>query len=61
MDYMTLREASEKRGIYTRYIDYYCAEKRAFGAVKMAGIWLLPKAAAKTKDGRYKKREGDKQ
>jgi hypothetical protein len=36
-------------------------EKHTFGAVKMAGIWLLPKAAAKTKDGRYKKREGDKQ
>ncbi len=26
MDYMTLREASEKWGISTRQINYYCTE-----------------------------------
>ena len=61
MDYMTLREASEKWGISTRQINYYCAEDRIPGAEKMAGVWLLPKTGAKPQDGRYKKREGDKQ
>lgn len=30
-------------------------------SVKMADVWLLPKDAEKPQDGRYKKREGDKQ
>lgn len=38
MDYMTLREASEKWGISTHQINYYCTEDRIPGAVKMAGI-----------------------
>lgn len=52
MDYMTLREASEKWGISTRQINYYCTEDRIPGVVKMAGVWLLPKEAEKPVDGR---------
>ena len=52
MDYMTLREASEKWGISTRQINYYCTEDSIPGAVKMAGVWLLPKEAEKPVDGR---------
>ena len=54
MDYMTLREASEKWGISTRQINYYCTEDRILGAVKMAGVWLVPKDADKPIDGRTK-------
>ena len=52
MDYMTLREASEKWGISIRQINYYCTEDRILGAVKMAGVWLIPKDAEKPADGR---------
>ena len=52
MDYMTLREASEKWGISTRQINYHCTEDRIPGAVKMAGVWLIPKDAEKPADGR---------
>ena len=52
MDYMTLREASEKWGISTRQINYYCTEDRILGAVKRAGVWLIPKDAEKPADGR---------
>ena len=54
MDYMTLKEASEKWGISSRMINYYCSAGRIPGAMKMAGVWLLPKDAVKPKDGRYK-------
>ena len=54
MDYMTLREASEKWGISTRQINYYCTEDRILGAVKMAGVWLIPKTAGKPHDRRRK-------
>ena len=43
MDYMTLKEAAEKWGVTPRRVNYYCAGGRIPGAVKMAGVWLLPK------------------
>ena len=54
MDYMTLKEASEKWGISARMINYYCAAGRIPGAVKMATIWLIPKDAEKPADRRFK-------
>ena len=57
MDYMTLREASEKWGISTRQINYYCTEDRIHGAVKMSGVWLIPKDAEKPADGRTRQEE----
>ena len=58
MDYMTLREASEKWGVSSRQINYYCVEGRIPGAVKMAGVWLLPKAADKQADKRRRQNKG---
>lgn len=54
MDYMTLKEASEKWGVTPRQINYLCASGRIPGAVKMATIWLIPKDAEKPIDGRTK-------
>ena len=55
MDYMTLREASEKWGVSSRQVNYYCVEGRIPGAVKMAGVWLMPKWAEKPVDKRRKR------
>ena len=54
MDYMTLKEASEKWGVSSRQINYYCTDGRILGAVKMAGVWVIPKDADKPIDGRTK-------
>ena len=54
MDYMTLKDAAEKWGVTPRRVNYYCAGGRILGAVKMAGVWLLPKTAEKPLDGRTK-------
>ena len=54
MDYMTLKEAAEKQGVTTRRVNYYCTADRIPGAVKMAGVWLVPKDADKPIDGRTK-------
>ena len=54
MDYMTLKEASEKWGVSVRQINYYCVGGRIPGAVKMAGVWLLPQNAEKPVDGSTK-------
>ena len=50
MDYMTLKEASEKWDVSSRQVNHYCVEGRIPGAVKMAGVWLLPKEANKPTD-----------
>ena len=52
MDYMALKEAAEKWGVTPRRVNYYCAAGRIPGAVKMAGVWLLPKTAEKPLDMR---------
>ena len=54
MDYMTLKEASEKWGITPRQINYLCAGGRILGAVKVATIWHIPKDAEKPADKRRK-------
>lgn len=54
MDYMTLKEASEKWGVTPRRINYYCSAGRIPGAIKMATSWLIPKDADKPIDGRTK-------
>ena len=45
MDYMTLKEAAGQWGVTPRRVNYYCAGGRIHGAVKMAGVWLIPKTA----------------
>ena len=55
MDYMTLKEASEKWGVSSRQINYYCTDGRIPGAVKMAIIWQIANDAEKPVHGRTKK------
>ena len=52
MDYITAKEASEKWDVTPRRVNYYCAGGRIPSAVKMAGVWLIPKTAEKPIDGR---------
>lgn len=54
MEYMTLKEAAEKWNVSPRRVNYYCAGARIPGAVKIAGIWLVPKDAEKPVDKRRK-------
>lgn len=59
MDYMTLKEASEKWNISARMINYYCSAGRIPGAEKKGTVWLIPKDAEKPIDGRRKKAQND--
>lgn len=58
MDYMTLKEAGQKWNVTPRQVNYLCSGGRIPGAVKMAGVWLLPKAADKLADKRRKQNKG---
>lgn len=54
MDFMTLKEASEKWEVTPRRINYYCTAGRIPGAMKIATIWLITKDTGKPVDKRYK-------
>ena len=54
MNYMTLKEVSQKWNVTPRQVNYLCAAGRIPGAVKMAGAWLIPKTAENPTDRRYK-------
>ena len=54
MDYMTLKEAAETWSVSPRRVNYHCAGGPIPSAVKMAGVWLIPKTAEKPIDGRTK-------
>ncbi len=54
MDFMTTKEAARKWEVTERLAQYHCKAGRIDGAVKMAGVWLIPKKAEKPADARRK-------
>ena len=54
MEYLSIKQTSEKWGISTRRIQILCAEERIPGAVKIGSYWAIPQNAEKPKDERIK-------
>lgn len=54
MEILTIKEASKEWGICERRISALCKQGRISGAVKVAGVWILPKNSQKPKDARIK-------
>ncbi len=54
MDYMTIKEASEKWGISVRRIQEICALNKVPGVIKFGKEWAIPKNANKPVDLRIK-------
>ena len=55
MDYITLKEASQKWNVTPRQINYLCTSGRIPGAVKMATIWLIPKCREASRQAEKRK------
>jgi DNA-binding transcriptional MerR regulator len=55
MDYLTAVEFSEKWGISSRMIAYYCETGRIDGAIKKGKVWLIPISAERPADKRFSK------
>lgn len=54
MDYLSIRETSEKWGIGARRITVLCSTGRIQGAERIGNMWVIPKNAKKPKDARVK-------
>ena len=65
MEYLSIKQTSEKWGISTRRIQILCGEERIPGAVKIGSFWAIPADAERPKDeriksGKYIKNEAEK-
>ena len=54
MDYLSIKQTSEKWGISTRRIQVLCGENRIPGAIKIGSYWAIPADAEKPKDERIR-------
>lgn len=54
MNYLSIRQTSEKWGISSRWISDLCKAGRIKGAMKIGSYWAIPENAEKPKDGRIK-------
>jgi len=55
MDYLSVKEMSEKWGITVRRIQVLCKQNRIDGAKRIGNMWVIPMAMNKPTDARIKK------
>ena len=54
MEYLSIKQTSEKWGISVRRIQVLCSEGRVPGATKICSYWAIPADAEKPSDERIK-------
>lgn len=54
MNYLSIKQTSEKWGISARWISDLCASGRIPGAIKIGSFWAIPDDAEKPQDARVK-------
>jgi DNA adenine methylase len=54
MDYMTIKDASDKWGLSVRRIQTLCREEKIYGVQRFGGAWAIPNNAERPIDHRIK-------
>lgn len=54
MDYITIKEASDKWGLSVRRVQTLCSDEQIAGAIRFSGVWAIPSEAARPVDHRIK-------
>lgn len=54
MEYLSIKQTSDKWGISVRRIQVLCSEERISGAMKIGSYWAIPAEADKPNDQRIK-------
>lgn len=54
MEYMTIKEASEKWGLSIRRIQTICNDGRVSGVIRFGKNWAIPVDSERPKDNRVK-------
>ncbi|MCI9035942.1 MAG: DNA-binding protein [Lachnospiraceae bacterium] len=55
MEYMSCAAVASKWGISERRVQKLCEENHIYGVTKFSCLWLIPKDAENSIDGRLKK------
>lgn len=58
--YITVQEASEKRGVSPRQIQILCKNNRIPGATRLSRIWIIPNNIEKPTKSKRKVKLNDK-
>ena len=54
MEYITIKEASDKWGLSVRRVQTLCSEEQIDGAIRFSGVWAIPSIAKRPVDHRVK-------
>lgn len=54
MEYLSLKQTSEKWGVCIRRVQTLCSTNRIPGAIKIGSYWAIPSDAEKPDDARIK-------
>lgn len=54
MEYITIKEASDKWGLSVRRVQTLCSEAQVEGAIRFSGVWAIPSIAKRPVDHRVK-------
>ena len=54
MEYITIKEASDKWGLSVRRVQTLCSEAQVEGAIRFSGVWAIPSIAQRPVDHRVK-------
>lgn len=54
MDYITIKEASDKWGLSVRRVQTLCNDEQISGAIRFSGVWAIPSEASRPVDHRIK-------
>ena len=60
MEFMTVKEASAKWGVTTRWIHMLCKDNRIEGVKRIGNMWVIPVDSQKPRDARFKIPKSDK-
>lgn len=60
LEFISAPEAAKKWGISERRVQKLCEENRIPGVAKFSRMWLIPKDAEKSADGRLRNKKCNK-
>ena len=54
MDYITIKEASDRWGLSVRRVQTLCSEEQIDGAIRFSGVWAITSISGRPIDHRVK-------
>ena len=53
MEYISVKEAAQKWGVFSRRVASLCTQERIEGAMRVGNMWIIPATVGKPEDARH--------